>query len=131
MFSFLYAFVGTSVASDVVLPAFSVESMSDFQVADVINSSMQRTLEAAGISVDGPSRLVAQHPDLAVGCSETPGCPVALMARMDGNLAVVGHVSVNGEEWDVTVRFFSPGDLQPVRSVHRTTGSLTLQMFSD
>jgi hypothetical protein len=130
MWILLTALAPAALASDVVLPEFSAGSMADFATAEAVTAAVESALRARSLSVEGPDLLVARHPDLAIGCAETPGCPAALLARTDGALAVVGDVQVDGERWDVTVRFFAPGQLQPVQVMRRETSAKTLPTFT-
>lgn len=127
----LLSMVRAALAGDVVLPEFSAAQMADFPTAEAVTATLHRAMLGAGLSVDGPDLLVATHPDLAVGCADTPGCPVALLARMGGQIAVVGDVASNDDgRWEVVVRFFSPGQLEPVQTIRRTTSQTTLELFA-
>lgn len=130
MWILFHALQGAALASDVVLPEFSAGSLSDFQVAEMVTSGVQDALVAAGVSVDGPELLVVEHPDLAVGCAETPGCPAAILARMQGELGLIGHVDVDEFQWSVTCRFFMPGQLNPFLTINRDTSQSDLPAFT-
>lgn len=130
MWILIYALQGAALASDVVLPEFSAGSLSDFEIAEIVTSSVHDALVGAGIKVDGPELLVAEHPDLAVGCAETPGCPAAILARMQGDIALIGHVVVDEFQWTVTCRFFVPGQLNPFLTINRETSQSNLPVFT-
>ncbi|MEL6343817.1 MAG: hypothetical protein AAFV53_11840 [Myxococcota bacterium] len=94
---------------------------------------MTAAIAARGIPVVDAERLLAVYPDIAVGCSETPGCPTALLARADGSLAVVGAVRTQPLEdtISITVRFFAPGELEPLREMTRDVSPDELGRFAD
>lgn len=97
-------------ATDVLLPAATPASVSDFSVAYMISDLVVNALEDRGLDVDDDGEIGRWAGGDAVGCFDNPACPQILFGRTDARIAVVLGVEVRPDGFDIEARLIPAGD---------------------
>ena len=128
MLSLLSLLCAPALAADVLLPEFTAGSFSDFEAAERLTARIDDAITARRVSIDGPDIIFSRAEDLAVGCADESGCPMALLERLPARLAIVGKITSQDAGYVVTVRFYASGDPSPIETV---SSVLTASAFGD
>lgn len=113
----LWLLTAPAWATDVIVPAATPGSVSDFSVAYMFTDLVVTALKKQGLTVDDEDAIKAWAGSDAAGCFDDPACPRVLWDRTDARVAVVMGVTVDDEGLVIDARL-ATWDNRPEQLLH-------------
>lgn len=122
----------SALASDVLVPTFTPDTLSDFGPAEEMTEEVLEAMNERGILFIPPSEISARAGDVSEGCAESSDCVPVLWDRFEpSRLAVIGRITWNEGLLEANVRFYGRDDASPIEVLATSFPESDMPRFAD